>query len=85
MAHADRPVLRRAPARPPARREETVTAGRSTWTNCSAELDRTGTGTGSPAVLQVASFLVDGIAWHDRQTPPAGRGHVDVLPPFAGG
>lgn len=36
-------------------------------------------------VLKAASFLVDGLACHDRQTPlPAGV-TVDVLPPFAGG
>ncbi|GIH11175.1 putative molybdenum cofactor biosynthesis protein D2 (MoaD2) / thiamineS [Rhizocola hellebori] len=36
-------------------------------------------------VLHSASFLVDGLAWHDRQAPlPAGV-TVDVLPPFAGG
>jgi len=36
-------------------------------------------------VLRAASFLVDGLAWHDREaTLPAGA-TVDVLPPFAGG
>ncbi|MEV0427667.1 MoaD/ThiS family protein [Micromonospora sp. NPDC050495] len=36
-------------------------------------------------VLKAASFLVDGVACHDRQAPlPAGV-TVDVLPPFAGG
>ncbi|MEE6258397.1 MoaD/ThiS family protein [Plantactinospora sonchi] len=36
-------------------------------------------------VLSLASFLVDGVACHDRQAPlPAGT-TVDVLPPFAGG
>jgi sulfur-carrier protein len=36
-------------------------------------------------VLLSASFLVDGLAWHDRTAPlPAGV-TVDVLPPFAGG
>ncbi|MGA8116381.1 MAG: MoaD/ThiS family protein [Actinocatenispora sp.] len=36
-------------------------------------------------VLSVASFLVDGTAWHDSDAPlPAGC-TVDVLPPFAGG
>jgi molybdopterin synthase sulfur carrier subunit len=36
-------------------------------------------------VLKAASFLVDGLACHDRQAPlPAGV-TVDVLPPFAGG
>jgi molybdopterin converting factor small subunit len=36
-------------------------------------------------VLGVASFLVDGVVWHDRDTafPPGAT--VDVLPPFAGG
>ena len=36
-------------------------------------------------VLASASFLVDGVAWHNREaTVPAGA-NVDVLPPFAGG
>ena len=36
-------------------------------------------------VLGVASFLVDGVSWRDREaTLPAGA-TVDVLPPFAGG
>lgn len=36
-------------------------------------------------VLKVASFLVNGAAWRDRQARlPAGC-TVDVLPPFAGG
>ena len=36
-------------------------------------------------VLKAASFLVDGLACHDRQAAlPAGT-TVDVLPPFAGG
>jgi molybdopterin converting factor small subunit len=36
-------------------------------------------------VMLSASFLVDGLAWHDRDAPlPAGV-TVDVLPPFAGG
>ncbi|GAB3148823.1 MoaD/ThiS family protein [Micromonospora sonneratiae] len=37
------------------------------------------------AVLTVASFLVDGTAWHDRQAPLPQGATVDVLPPFAGG
>jgi molybdopterin converting factor small subunit len=42
-------------------------------------------GPGLAKVLAVASFLVDGVAWHDREaTLPAGA-TVDVLPPFAGG
>jgi molybdopterin synthase sulfur carrier subunit len=36
-------------------------------------------------VLRVASFLVDGVAWHDRRTPLPRGATVDVLPPFAGG
>ena len=36
-------------------------------------------------VLKVSTYLVDGVAWHDRQAPlPAGC-TLDVLPPFAGG
>ena len=36
-------------------------------------------------VLDVASFLVDGLVWRDPHAPlPAGC-TVDVLPPFAGG
>lgn len=37
------------------------------------------------AVLSVASFLVDGVAWHDRRAPLPTGATVDVLPPFAGG
>lgn len=37
------------------------------------------------AVLRVASFLVNGVAWHDRQAPLPQGASVDVLPPFAGG
>ena len=38
-------------------------------------------------VLKAASFLVDGLACHNREAPlPAStRRQVDVLPPFAGG
>jgi molybdopterin converting factor small subunit len=36
-------------------------------------------------VLKVASFLVDGVAWHDRQAPLPTEATIDVLPPFAGG
>jgi molybdopterin converting factor small subunit len=36
-------------------------------------------------VLHSASFLVDGLAWHDRQAPLPAGSTVDVLPPFAGG
>ncbi|MFG3299886.1 MoaD/ThiS family protein [Micromonospora chersina] len=36
-------------------------------------------------VLKAASFLVDGLACHDRQAPLPAGATVDVLPPFAGG
>jgi molybdopterin converting factor small subunit len=36
-------------------------------------------------VLKAASFLVDGLACHDRQAPLPADATVDVLPPFAGG
>ncbi|MBE1486041.1 MoaD/ThiS family protein [Plantactinospora soyae] len=36
-------------------------------------------------VLEMASFLVDGVAWHDRRAPLPPGATVDVLPPFAGG
>ncbi|HEX5596138.1 MAG TPA: MoaD/ThiS family protein [Micromonosporaceae bacterium] len=36
-------------------------------------------------VLQVASFLVDGVTWHDRHAPLPAGATIDVLPPFAGG
>ncbi|GLY04912.1 MoaD/ThiS family protein [Actinoplanes sp. NBRC 101535] len=36
-------------------------------------------------VLKAASFLVDGLACHDRTTPLPAEATVDVLPPFAGG
>jgi molybdopterin converting factor small subunit len=41
--------------------------------------DRLGT------VLGVASFLVDGVLWRDRDRPLPDPAVVDVLPPFAGG
>jgi molybdopterin synthase sulfur carrier subunit len=37
------------------------------------------------SVLTVASFLVDGVAWHDRRKPLPPGVTIDVLPPFAGG
>jgi molybdopterin converting factor small subunit len=37
------------------------------------------------AVLTAASFLVDGVACHDRHSPLRHGATVDVLPPFAGG
>jgi len=36
-------------------------------------------------VLKAASFLVDGLACHDRHAPLPAGATVDVLPPFAGG
>jgi len=36
-------------------------------------------------VLQRSSYLVDGVACHDRQAPLPPGATVDVLPPFAGG
>jgi hypothetical protein len=36
-------------------------------------------------VLEVSSFLVDGVTWRDRQATLPPGATVDVLPPFAGG
>lgn len=36
-------------------------------------------------VLKSASFLVDGLACHDKRAALAAGVTVDVLPPFAGG
>jgi molybdopterin synthase sulfur carrier subunit len=36
-------------------------------------------------VLKASSFLVDGVACHDRRAPLRDGATVDVLPPFAGG
>jgi sulfur-carrier protein len=36
-------------------------------------------------VLKAASFLVDGLACHDREAALPVGATVDVLPPFAGG
>jgi molybdopterin converting factor small subunit len=36
-------------------------------------------------VLKAASFLVDGLACHDRQAALPTGATVDILPPFAGG
>jgi sulfur-carrier protein len=36
-------------------------------------------------VLKSASFLVDGLACHDREASLPAGATVDVLPPFAGG
>jgi sulfur-carrier protein len=38
-----------------------------------------------PAVLAVSSFLIDGLAVHDRAASLPDGCVVDVLPPFAGG
>lgn len=65
------------------RTEETASAGRS----LDELVDELATRHGDrlAIVLKAASFLVDGVACHDRQAPlPAGV-TVDVLPPFAGG
>lgn len=63
--------------------EETVPAGRS-LDELTAELaGRRGARLG--AIFEVASFLVDGTAWHDRRAPLPAGATVDVLPPFAGG
>jgi molybdopterin synthase sulfur carrier subunit len=37
------------------------------------------------AVLGSSSFLVDGLAWRDRDAQLPAGATVDVLPPFAGG
>jgi molybdopterin converting factor small subunit len=37
------------------------------------------------AVLAASSYLVDGLAWHDRTARLPAGATVDVLPPFAGG
>lgn len=36
-------------------------------------------------VLAVASFLVDGVSWRERDRLMPDAATVDVLPPFAGG
>ena len=36
-------------------------------------------------VLKAASFLIDGLACHDRNAALPAGATVDVLPPFAGG
>ena len=37
------------------------------------------------AVLEASSFLLDGVAVHDRSLTLKAGSTVDVLPPFAGG
>jgi molybdopterin synthase sulfur carrier subunit len=50
-------------------------------------LSQLGDAHGSPLarVLTSASYLVDGVAWHDRSAPFPADAVIDVLPPFAGG
>ena len=63
--------------------EEPLPAGMS-LDDLTADLERRH-GPGLGKVLAAASYLVDGVACHDRQAvlPPGVT--VDVLPPFAGG
>ncbi|MFC7547103.1 MoaD/ThiS family protein [Plantactinospora sp. GCM10030261] len=63
--------------------EETVPSGRSLADLTTDLADRRGARLA--AVLAAASFLVDGLAWHDRRAPLPSGATVDVLPPFAGG
>lgn len=63
--------------------EETVPAGTG-LDELARELTRRH-GSELAAVLRVASFLVNGLNWHDRQKPLPAGATVDVLPPFAGG
>ena len=37
------------------------------------------------AVLRASSFLIDGLASHERSMPLPAGATIDVLPPFAGG
>ncbi|MFY1674291.1 MoaD/ThiS family protein [Plantactinospora sp. WMMB334] len=64
--------------------EETVPGGVRSLDQLTGELaQRHGARLGT--VLEMASFLVDGVAWHDRRAPLPAGATVDVLPPFAGG
>ncbi|MEU5720930.1 MULTISPECIES: MoaD/ThiS family protein [unclassified Micromonospora] len=65
------------------RAEETVSAGRSLDELVDELAERHGEGLST--VLKAASFLVDGLACHDRRAPLPAGATVDVLPPFAGG
>ncbi|MDZ5444135.1 MoaD/ThiS family protein [Micromonospora sp. 4G57] len=65
------------------RTEETAPAGRSLDEVVGELAQRHGERLA--AVLGVASFLVDGVACHDRRVPLPAGATVDVLPPFAGG
>ncbi|MGX7677176.1 MoaD/ThiS family protein [Plantactinospora sp. DSM 117369] len=63
--------------------EETVPGGGSLDQLAGELVDRHGERLAT--VLEMASFLVDGVAWHDRRAPLPVGATVDVLPPFAGG
>jgi molybdopterin converting factor small subunit len=63
--------------------EEEVPAGSTLDQLAAALVERRGARLA--AVLQVASLLVDGVAWRDRDRPLPDPAVVDVLPPFAGG
>ena len=63
-------------------REETISAF-SIDDLASVLTDRHGERLG--VVLKAASYLVDGLACHDRQAALPTGVTVDVLPPFAGG
>ncbi|GAA0810772.1 putative molybdenum cofactor biosynthesis protein D2 (MoaD2) / thiamineS [Spirilliplanes yamanashiensis] len=63
--------------------DETVPAGVCLDDLAAALADRHGPGLAK--VLAAASFLVDGVACHDRRAVLAPGVTVDVLPPFAGG
>ncbi|TDC81233.1 MoaD/ThiS family protein [Micromonospora sp. KC606] len=65
------------------RTEESVSAGRSLDELVGELGDRHGQRL--TTVLAAASFLVDGVVCHDRQTPLPAGATIDVLPPFAGG
>jgi molybdopterin synthase sulfur carrier subunit len=65
-------------------------AGRSEETVAASSLDQlvaevANRSARMPAVLAVSSFLVDGLAVHDRAAQLPDGCVVDVLPPFAGG
>ncbi|MCF0092802.1 MoaD/ThiS family protein [Micromonospora sp. NPDC049114] len=73
-----------AGARAAAGRAEEVTAAGRSLDDLTTELAQRH-GDRLAAVLRVASFLVDGVACHDRRAPLPGGATIDVLPPFAGG
>jgi sulfur-carrier protein len=61
--------------------EETVAA--STLEDLLQQLETRGDR--MPAILGVSSFLIDGLATHDRSAPLPTDCVIDILPPFAGG